>query len=138
LEELDKSGLALVLALDDLEPGAVVVVSPLLQDREAAMAAHNASTENLEKLRERLAALVAAEASAWRKFYDSDDAHLLLETSRKTLKQALKSAEGRQKNGLGRGKAVGKCHGGGSSVPNEACQTAYASEEESGCGGGAG
>eukprot|EP00929_Paragymnodinium_shiwhaense_P124269 TRINITY_DN9938_c0_g1_i2.p1 TRINITY_DN9938_c0_g1~~TRINITY_DN9938_c0_g1_i2.p1 ORF type:complete len:1698 (-),score=718.52 TRINITY_DN9938_c0_g1_i2:123-4826(-) len=101
LQDLEKSGLAVVLTMDDVEPGARIIISPLLASSEEAegvvKAFCEASTlrqkeQRIGGLSEKLMNFVGMEANAWRAFAEQEQRLFRSEASMKTLQRALKVA----------------------------------------------
>jgi len=90
LDLLEETGVALVLSLDDIQPGVRAIVSPLLADRSRARVAE--SVDSLEQQRKQMEDMVSSEPSTWRAFVKQDGQLLRSEASRKTIAIALEKA----------------------------------------------
>jgi hypothetical protein len=94
LAEIEESGLAVVLALHDIEPGAHVIISPFLVNRGSG----ECQAESDESLRNKLVAMVSEDVVAWRDFFSQHKSLLRSEASANTLTSALKLAAEQSSN----------------------------------------
>lgn len=103
LTDMEKSGLAIVLKVDDIEAGTRIVVSPLLASQEeteaAAQAISGSKTQTrlqreqlLGRLSEKFIDFVSKEARAWQGVLDQESKRFHSDASKKTLQRALRVA----------------------------------------------